>query len=68
MPSPRDDCLFCSIVREGTYVRKDADPGVYLVSNALADDLGKLVTDPPHPPSPTPLPSPSPEASPSPSP
>ena len=22
MPSPRDDCLFCSIVREGTYVRK----------------------------------------------
>ena len=22
MPSQRDDCLFCSIVREGTYVRK----------------------------------------------
>jgi histidine triad (HIT) family protein len=22
LPSPRDDCLFCSIVREGTYVRK----------------------------------------------
>ncbi len=22
MPSPRDDCLFCSIVRQGTYVRK----------------------------------------------
>ena len=23
MPSQREDCLFCSIVREGTYVRKD---------------------------------------------
>ena len=23
MPSRRDDCLFCSIVREGTYVRKE---------------------------------------------
>ena len=23
MPSQRDDCLFCSIVREGTYVRKE---------------------------------------------
>ena len=22
MPSPPDDCLFCSIVRQGTYVRK----------------------------------------------
>ena len=22
MPSPHDDCLFCSIVRQGTYVRK----------------------------------------------
>lgn len=22
MPSQRDDCIFCSIVREGTYVRK----------------------------------------------
>lgn len=22
MPSPYDDCLFCSIVRQGTYVRK----------------------------------------------
>jgi histidine triad (HIT) family protein len=22
LPSPPDDCLFCSIVREGTYVRK----------------------------------------------
>jgi len=23
VPSQRDDCLFCSIVREGTYVRKE---------------------------------------------
>jgi histidine triad (HIT) family protein len=23
VPSQREDCLFCSIVREGTYVRKD---------------------------------------------
>ena len=23
MPSQHDDCLFCSIVREGTYVRKE---------------------------------------------
>jgi histidine triad (HIT) family protein len=23
LPSQRDDCLFCSIVREGTYVRKE---------------------------------------------
>jgi histidine triad (HIT) family protein len=23
VPSQRDDCLFCSIVREGAYVRKD---------------------------------------------
>ena len=22
MPSPREDCLFCSLVRQGTYVRK----------------------------------------------
>jgi hypothetical protein len=50
----------------GTYVRKDADPGIYLVSNALADDLTKLVTEPPRPPSPTPLASPA--ASPSPTP
>jgi hypothetical protein len=50
----------------GTYARKDADPAIYLVSNALADDLAKLVSEPPRPPSPTPLPSPA--ASPSPSP
>lgn len=23
MPSPRENCLFCSIVRQGTYVRKE---------------------------------------------
>jgi histidine triad (HIT) family protein len=23
LPSQRDDCLFCSIIREGTYVRKE---------------------------------------------
>ena len=23
MPSQREDCLFCSIIREGTYVRKE---------------------------------------------
>jgi histidine triad (HIT) family protein len=23
LASPREDCLFCSIVREGTYVRKE---------------------------------------------
>lgn len=50
----------------GTYARKDAEPAIYLVSNALADDLAKLVTEPPRPPSPTPLPSPA--ASPSPAP
>lgn len=44
----------------GTYVRKDGDPSVFLVSNALVQDLERLVTEPPAPPSPTPLPSPSP--------
>jgi hypothetical protein len=44
----------------GTYVRKDGDPAVYLVSNALIQDLERIVTEPPRPPSPTPLPSPSP--------
>jgi hypothetical protein len=44
----------------GTYVRKDGDPAIYLVSNALAQDLERIVTEPPVPPSPTPLESPSP--------
>ena len=42
----------------GTYVRKDGDTAIYLVSNALAQDLERIVTEPPRPPSPTPLPSP----------
>jgi len=50
----------------GTYVRKDNDPSVYLVTNALAQDVERIVTEPPRPPSPTPLPSPA--ASPSPAP
>jgi hypothetical protein len=48
----------------GTYARKDGDPSVYLVSNALVQDLERIVTEPPVPPSPTPDPA----ASPSPSP
>lgn len=44
----------------GTYVRKAGDPSVYLISNALVQDLERLVTEPPVPPSPTPLASPSP--------
>ena len=42
----------------GTYVRQDGDAAIYLISNALAQDLERLVTEPPRPPSPTPLPSP----------
>ena len=52
----------------GTYVRKDGDSAIYLVSNALVQDLERIVTEPPRPPSPTPLPSPAPDASPSPAP
>jgi hypothetical protein len=52
----------------GTYVRKDGDTAIYLVSNALAQDLERIVTEPPRPPSPTPLPSPAADASPSPMP
>lgn len=44
----------------GTYVRKAGDPSVYLLSNALVQDLERLVTEPPIPASPTPLASPSP--------
>ncbi|MFN8637182.1 MAG: DUF4340 domain-containing protein [Chloroflexota bacterium] len=46
----------------GTYVRKDGDTAIYLVSNALTQDLERIVTEPPRPASPTPLPSPSPDA------
>lgn len=52
----------------GTYVRKDADSAVYLVSNALAQDLERIVTEPPRPASPTPLASPAAAVTPSPSP
>jgi hypothetical protein len=44
----------------GTYARKGGDPSVFLISNALAQDLERLVTEPPAPASPTPLASPSP--------
>lgn len=52
----------------GTYARKDGDATIYLISNALAQDLDRIVTEPPRPPSPTPLSSPSPDVSPSPNP
>lgn len=52
----------------GTYARKDGDQTIFLVSNALVQDLERIVTEPPRPPSPTPLPSSSPDASPSPAP
>ena len=48
----------------GTYVRAGGDSAIYLVSNALVQDLERLVTEPPRPPSPTPLPSPSPSPTP----
>jgi hypothetical protein len=44
----------------GTYARKAGDQSIYLISNALAQDLERLVTEPPVPPSPTPVASPSP--------
>lgn len=50
----------------GTYARKDGDAAIYLISNALVQDLERIVTEPPRPPSPTPLPSPA--AAPSPGP
>lgn len=48
----------------GTYARKAGDPTIYVVSNALAQDIERLVTEPPIPPSPTPAPSPSPTGAP----
>jgi len=44
----------------GTYSLKDDDPTVYLLSNALAQDIEKLITDPPRPLPPTASPSPGP--------
>ena len=38
----------------GTYARKDGDPSVFVVSNALVQDLERIITEPPVPPSPTP--------------
>lgn len=52
----------------GTYARKDGDPSVYLVSNALVQDLERIITEPPVPASPTPLLAPAADASPSPNP
>jgi Domain of unknown function (DUF4340) len=46
--------------QSGTYALADADPTVYLVSNALAQDVERLVSDPPRQPPPSPSPSPSP--------
>lgn len=43
----------------GTYSQADADPTVYLISNALAQDIERLVSDPPRQPPPSPSPSPS---------
>lgn len=57
-----------AVAETGTYARKDSDPGVYLVSNALVQDLERLVTEPPVPPTPTPAPSPEAEVTPSPNP
>ena len=42
----------------GTYARKDGDAAIYVVSNALVQDLERLVTEPPRPPSPSPSPAP----------
>jgi hypothetical protein len=38
----------------GTYARKEGDPSVFVVSNALVQDLERIITEPPVPPSPTP--------------
>lgn len=42
----------------GTYAMKDADTTVYLISNAIAQDLERLLTEPPIQPSPSPAASP----------
>lgn len=44
----------------GTYAQKGGDSAVYVISNAVAQDLERLVNEPPREPTPTPLPSPSP--------
>lgn len=41
----------------GTYVKRPDDPAVYVVSNAIAQDVERLLTEPPRePPTPTPAP------------
>jgi Domain of unknown function (DUF4340) len=40
----------------GTYTQKNTDRTVYLISNAIADDLGRLVSDPPRQPTTSPSP------------
>jgi hypothetical protein len=40
----------------GTYALKDDDTTVYLISNAIAQDLDRLVSDPPRQPPPSPSP------------
>jgi hypothetical protein len=42
----------------GTYAQADDDPTVFLLSNALAQDIERLVSDPPRQPPPSPSPSP----------
>jgi hypothetical protein len=42
----------------GTYALADDDPTVYLLSNARAQDIERLVSDPPRQPPPSPSPSP----------
>ena len=44
----------------GTYAQKGGDAAVYVISNAVAQDLERLVNEPPLPPTPTTAPSPSP--------
>ena len=41
----------------GTYARSPDDPAVFVIPNTLANDIEKMVTDPPKaPPTPTPFP------------
>jgi len=44
----------------GTYVKRPDNPVVYVVSNTIAQDLERLLTEPPREPTPIPIPSPTP--------
>jgi hypothetical protein len=44
----------------GTYAQKGGDSAVYVISNAIAQDLERLVNEPPREPTPTIAPSPPP--------